>query len=231
MPLLLGLNSFDLILIILLFIGLLIGFVRGIGPQATSLASIWFGLLIALYLYRPFSNYILQGLEWSKILSDTLSFLAMLFVSFHSVRLIVRYLTKAPEDKVRPIKRKGVVGPVNPPKPTLFKRLVVGPVGTIVSMGLGLLLTILWAAIFLGIMQFFFQTGAFDEGTAQPGLVNQLQSSALVPYFNRVLWLLVRSLSLFVIGQQGPNILETVVNDAFRVEDEALLWAALPWLG
>ncbi|HMQ51064.1 MAG TPA: CvpA family protein [Anaerolineae bacterium] len=230
MPLLLGLNSFDLILIIVLFIGLLIGFVRGVGPQAASLASIWFGLLIALYLYRPFSNYILQGLEWSSVLSDTLSFMAMLFVSFHTVRLIVRYLTKAPEDKVRPIKRKGRVGPVDPPKPTLFKRLVVGPVGTISSMLLGLLLTILWTAIVLGIMQFFFQTGAFEQGNAQPGLTGQLQSSALVPYFNRVLWLLVRSLSLFVLGVEGCNILETVV-DTCNAQGEALLRHLIEWLG
>ena len=80
-------------------------------------------------------------------------------------------------------------------------------------------------------MQFFFQTGAFNQGSGQPGLVNQLQTSVLVPYFNRVLWLLVRSLSFFVIGQEGPNILETVVNNAFTVDEESFLWDAVYWLG
>ncbi|HRV93389.1 MAG TPA: CvpA family protein [Anaerolineae bacterium] len=208
-----GLNTLDLLLIFLVFIGLLIGFFRGVGPQLQSLASIWFGLLLALWLYRPFSNRILQGLELTKVVSDTLAFLLMLFVSYHAIRLIVRYLTKPPEQKVTPIKKKGRVGPVEPPKPSALKRLVVGPVGTILSMILGVVLAIVWIAIFMGVAQFFFQTGAFSaSGVNQPGLTSQIQSSTLVPYFNRVLYVIVQSLSLFVLDE-GPNILESVVNN------------------
>lgn len=215
MPQILGLNTLDFLLIFLLFIGILIGFVRGLGPQLMSAASIWFGMLVALWLYRPFSNRILQGLEWSKIISDTVAFLVMLFVSFIVIRLIVRYLTKPPEEKVRPIKKKGRVGPVEPPPPSAMQRYVFGPVSTIGSMILGFVLMAVWLAIYLGVAQFFFQAGAFEAtGVAQPGIVGQLQSSALIPYFNYILWLLVRSLSLFVFDE-GANILEVVVNRAF----------------
>lgn len=208
-----GLNVLDFLLIFLLFIGLLLGFLRGVGPQVRSLASIWFGLLIALWLYRPFSNRILQGLELSKVISDTLSFLLMLFVAYHAIRLFVNFLTKPPEEKVKPIKKKGRVGPVEPPKPTAMQRFVLGPLGTLASMLLGVVLAIVWISIFMGVLQFFFQTGAFaSPGVPQPGLVNQIQSSALAPYFNRVLWVLVQSLSLFVLDD-GPNILETVVGN------------------
>ncbi|MCB9078744.1 MAG: CvpA family protein [Anaerolineaceae bacterium] len=210
-----GLNTLDLLLLFLVFIGLLIGFFRGVGPQLQSLASIWFGLLLALWLYRPFSNRILQGLELTKLVSDTLSFLLMLFVSYHAIRLIVRYLTKPPEEKVKPIKKKGRVGPVEPPKPSALQRLIVGPVGTVLSMILGVILAIIWIAIFMGVAQFFFQTGAFSTtGVNEPGITNQIQTSTLIPYFNRVLYIIVQSLSLFVLDE-GPNILESVVNNVF----------------
>lgn len=208
-----GLNTLDLLLIFLLFIGLLIGFLRGVGTQLRSLASIWLGLLIALWLYRPFSNRILQGLEMGKVVSDTLSFLLMLFVAYHAIRLIVSFLTRPPEEKMKPIKPKGRVGPVEPPKPSALQRLILGPVGTVLSMILGVVLAIVWISIFMGVLQFFFQTGAFSAtGVSQPGLVGQMQSSTLVPYFNRVLFLIVQSLSLFVLDE-GPNILETVVGN------------------
>ncbi|MCB0190989.1 MAG: CvpA family protein [Anaerolineae bacterium] len=208
-----GLNTLDLLLIFLLFIGLLIGFLRGVGVQLRSLASIWFGLLIALWLYRPFSNRILQGLEMGKIVSDTLAFLLMLFVAYHAIRLIVSYLTKPPEEKTRPIKKKGRVGPVEPPQPSAMQRIILGPLSTVASMVLGVVLAIVWISIFMGVIQFFFQTGAFSaSGVSQPGLTNQIQTSALAPYFNRVLYLIVQSLSLFVLDD-GPNILETVVGN------------------
>lgn len=211
-----GLNTLDLLLIFILFIGLIIGFIRGLGTQVVSLASIWFGLLIALWLYRPFSDYILQGLEvefLGKTASDSLSFLTMLFICFQSVRLIIRYLTKPPEEKRRKAKRRGQVGPVEEPPPSPTKKYILGPLGAAGSMVMGLVLTVLWTAIILGVLQFFFQAGAFAAGgVSAPGMVGQIQSSVLAPYFNRVLRVLVVSVSLFVLDDT-PNILEVVVQN------------------
>jgi hypothetical protein len=215
-----SLNALDLFLIVVVFVGLIIGFIRGLAPQLVSLASIWFGLLVSLWLYRPFSNNILQGVAQkmfernAKIGSDTLAFLIMLIICFHTIRLIVRYLTKPPEEKVQKgKKKKGVVGPVDAPPPTAMQRLVIGPLTAIGSMALGIILTVLWTSIILGAIQFF--TGAFEAGgVARPGLVGQLNSAFLVPYFNRVLRLLVLSVSLFEIWPE-PNILEQVVDKVF----------------
>jgi hypothetical protein len=210
-----GLNTLDLLLIVLLFIGILIGFVRGLGPQLMSLASIWFALLVSLYLYRPFSDNILQGLEFTKIVSDTISFLTMLFISFNAIRLLVRYLTKPPEQKMSKRKKRGVIGPVEVPKPSATQRYLLGPLNTFASMFMGLILMTLWIALLMGVIQFFFQTGAFTAGgVSQPGIVAQVQSSALMPYFNRVLRWLVLSVSLFVI-ESTPNILKVVVDRIF----------------
>jgi len=210
-----GLNTLDLLLVFLLFVGILIGFVRGLGPQLMSLASIWFALIAALWLYRPFSNNILQGLDMGKTVSDTISFLTMMFICFNAIRLLVRYLTKPPEQRVQKRKKRGVVGPVEPPKPGAAQRFILGPLNTFASMVVGLILMTLWLALLLGVTQFFFQAGAFEAGgVSRPGIVGQLQSSALTPYFNRVLRLLVQSVSLFVI-ESTPNILKVVVDRIF----------------
>ena len=149
----------------------------------------------------------------ASISSAALAFLLMLFVAYHAIRLIVSYLTKPPEEKTRPIKKKGRVGPVEPPQPSAMQRIILGPLSTVASMVLGVVLAIVWISIFMGVIQFFFQTGAFSaSGVSQPGLTNQIQTSALAPYFNRVLYLIVQSLSLFVLDD-GPNILETVVGN------------------
>jgi hypothetical protein len=136
----------------------------------------------------------------------------MLFIAFHGIRLIIKYLTKPPEQKVRKLKKRGRVGPVEAPPPSPTKRYILGPLGAFGSILMGLLLTTLWTALLLGVLQFFFQAGAFEAGNvSQPGFVGQLQSSTLVPYFNRVLRLLVQSVSLFVI-ESTPNILQVVVD-------------------
>ena len=47
------LNVLDLLLLFILFIGVIIGFLRGAVTQIISLASIWLGLLLTLWLPAP----------------------------------------------------------------------------------------------------------------------------------------------------------------------------------
>ena len=220
-----GLNVLDYLLLFLLFLGAIIGLVRGPTPQIISLASIWLGLLAAVWLYRPLSNRILQGLGFSKIAGDTLAFLILLVVAFNVIRFIVKSLTVPPEEKKRKTKkRKGQVGPPEEVGKSATQKYITGPLLAIGGLILGIVLMSIWLALILGVLQFTFQVNVSDVaggvGVNVPGsgLVNQLRSSVLINYFNRILQLLVQSVSFFVIDSvvgDGPNILEGVINRVF----------------
>lgn len=210
----LGFNTLDLLLIFILFIGGLVGMLRGIGPQLTSVASIWLALLAALWTYGLLStNIFIESGFFNKTSADSLAFMIMFLAFFHSIRLVIRYLTKPPEEKKKKPQRKGKVGPIEETPPSIMQRFVVGPIMTLGGALLGVILTAVWTAIIMGVLQFFFQVDVSQAGAvAVPGqgLVNQINTSALVPYFNQILLYLVKSLDLFVFGDE-VNILKRVV--------------------
>ncbi|MCG3208300.1 MAG: hypothetical protein FOGNACKC_01903 [Anaerolineae bacterium] len=210
----LGLNTLDLLLIFILFIGGLVGMLRGIGPQLTSVASIWLALLAALWTYRLLSvNIFIESGYFNKVSADSLAFVVMFLFFFHAIRLVIRYLTKPPEERKKKPQRKGRVGPVEEAPPSLVQRFIIGPIMTLGGAILGVVLTALWTAIILGVLQFFFQVDISQAGAGQ-GLVNQMNSSTLVPQFNQILLYLVKSLDLFVFGDE-VNILKKVVCTVF----------------
>ena len=215
-----GLNFLDLFLLFILFLSGIVGMLRGIGTQLASAASIWLGMLISLWTYRILSvNIFLESEFFGKTSSDAMAFMIMFLVSFHAIRLVIRYLTKPPEEKKKKPKKKGQVGPIDDkPKIRPVQRYIYGPLGLLGGAVLGVILATLWTAIILGVLQFFFQvdvTGV-PGGGAVPGvgLVNQIRTSVLVPFFNRVLLFLVQSLDLFVLDDSA-TILKQVVGGAF----------------
>jgi hypothetical protein len=204
-----GLNTLDLLLILVLFIGAIIGFVRGPRPQILSLASIWLSLVATLWLYRLFSLHILQGVGFSKSAGDTMAFLILLTVFFNLIRLLIKVLTTPPEEKKK--KKKSSDDPLDETPPDLKEKYVYGPLHALGGIFMGLVLTIVWTALILGILQFLFQDAVFQAGVPRPGLARELQQSTLIAYYNQVLRLLVRSVSFFVIDS-APNLLEVVVD-------------------
>jgi uncharacterized membrane protein required for colicin V production len=192
-----GLNNLDLALIILLFVGLVIGLVRGILPQIVSIVSIWLGLVITLWLYKIFSFRILQGLNIGKTASDTMAFIILMIVFFNAVRLVVKWLTVPPEERKR--KRISEDDPLMEMTKSATQRFVVGPLNALGGMILGFILATLWIAVILGVLQFILQDALFEAGVPQPGLARQLKQSVMVhSYFNQVLWGLAQSVDLFV---------------------------------
>lgn len=194
-----GLNNLDLLLLVILFIGVLVGFVRGVLPQVISIASIWLGLVTTLWLYKPFSERILRdALGVGKIGGDTLAFLILLMVFFNGFRLIVRALTVPPEER-RKKRKKSQDDPLAEAAKTTAERLV-GFVNALGGMVMGFILTTLWIALFLGVLQFIFQPTGTDvpySGFTR-GLVVNLRTSVLRGMFNNVLWLLSQSVDLFI---------------------------------
>ncbi len=194
----LGLNTLDLLLIVLLFIGLLVGMVRGTAPQIISIVSIWLGLFATLWLYKLFSRNILQGLGMGPVGSDVLSFLLILFVTFQSIRLLVKMLSTPPEDRKK--KKKDQDDPLVEAPRTAMDRFVFGPLNLLGGMVLGVVLMSLWLAIILGALQFIFQPSDVpaEVGTFTRRMTAQFNTSTLMPMFNSILWGLSWSLDFFI---------------------------------
>lgn len=195
-----GLNTLDLLIIVILLIGTLIGLTRGAIAQIASAISIWLGLVAALWLYRPFSINILQGLGVGSRASDTLAFVVLLIVFFNAFRLIVRYLTKPPEEKKR--KKMSRHDPLAEAAKSASQR-VAGIFQLLGGMIMGFILTTFWLTIYLAVIQFSLQT------VTSGGLVSNLRTSTLVPIFNSILSALVVSVDLFV--PKNANILKAVL--------------------
>jgi len=220
------LNALDILLLFILFLGLLIGLIRGAMTQIISLASIWLGLLGALWLYKLLSIHILQGIGLNPTSADTLAFLILLIVMFNAIRLVVKSLTTTPETPEVKTKKKNPLDPLDETSPSFTQRFIFGPLSAAGGIVFGLILTALWVAIILGVMQFSFQVDISNVPGVEVsgrGIANQLRGSTLAPYFNRVLWFLVQSVDLFVLDARA-DILKRVVDTVTEPAKESMLF-------
>jgi hypothetical protein len=193
-----GLNTLDLLLIVILFIGILVGVIRGVLPQLFSIVSIWLGLVVTLWLYKPFSFRILQGLGLPEIGSETLAFLFLLVVFFNAVRIIVKSVSTPPEERKQ--RKMSEEDPLAEAAISATQRFVVGPLNMLGGAVTGFILTGLWITLILAAIQFIFQPTDIPveyKGFSR-GIVTNLNGSTLVPVFNSVLSLLSQSVNLFI---------------------------------
>lgn len=212
---LLGLNTLDLLFIVILFVGVLAGFVRGAVSQIVSVVSIWLGLVTTLWFYKSLSERILQpetsGFGMEKTAADVLAFLLLLLIFFNAFRLLVKYLAVPPEARKKKLKKRGKVGVEEEVAPSPVQRFIVGPLNALGGLAMGFILTTIWLALLLGVIQFIFQptdTSIPYSGFSK-GLVTNLRGSLLLPVFNQVLAAIVQSVSLFV--PRNADILKGVL--------------------
>jgi hypothetical protein len=210
-----GLNTLDLLFLLLLFVGMMIGFVRGAVSQIVSMVAVWLGLVATLWLYRLVSERILQNgavkdmFNLSKIAADTLAFMVLLAVFFIGFNIIIKKLAVPPEEKKKK-RKKDTEDPLAEAARTTSER-VMGCVNAIGGIAMGLVLTVLWLALLVGVLQFIFQ----DTGTQVPytgfsrNLVRNMHTSLLLPWFNQVLWGLATSVRLFI--PKNADIFEVVL--------------------
>jgi Na+-transporting methylmalonyl-CoA/oxaloacetate decarboxylase gamma subunit len=192
-----GLNTLDLLLIVILFVGVLVGIIRGALAQIFSIVSIWFGLLLTLWFYKPFSIHILQGLNMPKTGSDTMAFLILLVVFFNGIRFFVKRMSTPPEERKQ--KKKSKEDPLAEAAKSVTQRFVIGPLNMLGGAVTGFILTALWITLVLAAIQFIFQPTEIGGSYSGPkGITTNLRTSTLVPLFNRMLLLLSQSVSLFI---------------------------------
>jgi Na+-transporting methylmalonyl-CoA/oxaloacetate decarboxylase gamma subunit len=204
-----GLNTLDLLLIVILFIGVVVGIIRGALAQIFSIVSIWFGLLVTLWFYKPFSIHILQGVGIPKTGSDTLAFLILLIAFFNGIRFFVKRMSTPPEERKQ--KKKSKEDPLAEAAKSVTQRFVIGPLNMLGGAVAGFILTGLWITLVLAAIQFIFQpTNIPGQYSGPKGIVTNLRTSTLVPLFNQVLFLLSQSVSLFI--PKNADILERVLD-------------------
>lgn len=210
-----GLNTLDLLFIVILLVGVLAGFVRGAVSQIVSVVSIWLGLVTTLWLYKSLSERILQpetsGFGMAKTPADVLAFLILLLVFFNAFRLLVKYLAVPPEARKKKLKKRGKVGVEEEVTPSPVQRFIVGPLNALGGLAMGFILTTIWLALLLGVIQFIFQPTdtTIPYSGFSSGLVFNLRTSTLLPLFNQVLSIIVQSVSLFV--PRNADILKGVL--------------------
>ncbi len=209
----LGLNTLDLLILVIILIGMLIGMARGVVPQIISIVSFWLSLVVTLWLYKAFSFRILQGLGMGETAADVFAFLIVITVVFQTVRILVSMLMTPPEDKKK--KKKSQDDPLAEAAKSASQRFILGPINLLGGGFMGIVLSILWLAIFLGVAQFLFQPTDLPAGVGATTrrMAFQLDGSLLLGYFNYLLWLLVQSLNLFTPSY--ADILRKVVLTLF----------------
>jgi len=86
-------------------------------------------LVVTLWLYKPFSINILQGLGIPTIGSDTMSFLILLFIFVNAFNLGVKALSAPPEERKK--KKKSKEDPLAEAAKSASQRFVIGPLNMI----------------------------------------------------------------------------------------------------
>ncbi len=190
-------NFVDYMLILILLVGAGYGAAKGPVRQLTGLVSIWLGLIISLWLYKPFSVKILGGVfkTASPLVLDSFSFITLLILFTAIVQGIFIFTTKAPEEK-----RKKGKKDLNEMLDRVDKGLNFSILNALGGLLMGFLVTAVWLSIFLAIIQYF-----LSAGVGSGAFSVQLSHAALLPYFSLLLNWVYMSVKLF-IPKQLPAI-------------------------
>ncbi len=195
-------NYFDMLLILFLFVGMVLGAVRGFVRQFFGLLSVWLAIVIDLWLYRPFSDLILRGSfpDASGAVMDSFAFIILIVVLAVLLNLVFIFTSTSPEERRKRSKRdlnqmlddanKNYGG-------SIFKALSGAIMGIIVAA--------FWISVAVTILQYLSSAG----GIATTVSAN-IASSQLVPFFKVSMLLIFESVKFFTPGQVMPAIFSAI---------------------
>jgi len=199
-------NMLDYLLVLVLLIGVFWGLMQGVGRLLIGLFSLYVGLVASLLLYRPlgaFFRELLPGMSVSG--SQALAFVFLLLLIVNGLSLLTRFLGTPPEERKR--KKKGEMQEAVERGGTRF---VIGPLNALGGLLVGLVVTAVWTSLILAVLQFALRAGGPVRGVGA-SFAHQLSMSALVPVFNYVLFLVYRSVSVWLPGDQIPGIFAKIL--------------------
>ncbi len=187
----------DYMLIFFLILGTLVGLLRGPGKQLIGLFSLYVGLIISLWLYRPLANYLRSLLPgMSDIGSEALAFVFLLLVLVNGFTFFTEYFSTPPEER-----RRKKRGDVQEAVAQTGQRFLTGPLSQMAGLAVGFVVTIVWISLLLAVLQFVVQSTWPVADGMRLGLQGELGVSALKPTFNQILAIIYRSVRIWVPGE------------------------------
>ncbi len=193
-------NALDFLLIFFLVVGALWGLLRGAGRLLIGLFSLYVGLVIALWLYRPLAQFFRDLLPSMSLQgSQALAFVLLLFVMVNGIGFFTRFFATPPEERKRKPR-----GEIQEAVTKGGRRFVTGPLNQLTGLVLGIVVAIIWVSLILAVSQFVLRSG-FATGSSVGAFRGQLDTSVLVPWFNYALTLIYTAVSFWIPGD-APNI-------------------------
>ncbi len=199
-------NMLDYLLVLVLLIGVFWGLMQGMGRVLIGLFSLYVGLVASLLLYRPlgaFFRELLPGMSVSG--SQALAFIFLLLLIVNGLSLFTRFLETRPEERKH--KKKGEVQEAVERESARF---VIGPLNALGGLLVGLVVATVWTSLILAVLQFALRAAGPVRGMGA-SFAHQLSTSALVPVFNYVVFLVYRSVSIWLPGDQIPGIFAKIL--------------------
>ena len=200
-----GFNMLDYLLLLIILVSAAWGALQGTTRLLIAIFSLYIALVVSLLLYGPFATFLRDLVhEFSVVGSQALAFAAILFVVFTGLSFLTHFATTPAEERKR--KRKdsvasqgGVTGR------SLLRRFVIAPLKTLIGFVIGLMVSSVWISLALALLQYVMASPA-TVGYYGAGLRFQLHMSVLTPMFNIVLYVVFRSVSIWLPGGDMPII-------------------------
>ncbi len=192
-----GFGPLDFMLIFFLVLGTVWGLIRGATKLLIGLFSLYVGLILSLWLYRPLANYLRSLLPGMSLTgSEALAFVFLLLVLVNGFAFFTEYFSTPPEER-----RRKKRGEVQEAVAQTGRRFLTGPLSQIGGLMVGFVVTVVWISLLLAVLQFVVQT----EWPMANGLrfifQQELGTSALKPTFNQILAIVYRSVRIWVPGE------------------------------
>ncbi len=187
----------DYMLIFFLILGTVWGLLRGATRLLITLFSLYVGLILSLWLYRPFANYLRSLLPGMSITgSEALAFVFLLLILVNGFAFFTEYFSTPPEER-----RRKKRGEVEEAVTQTGRRFITGPLSQIGGLVVGFVVTVVWISLLLAVLQFVVQTEWPIANGARFTFQGELATSTLKPTFNEVLVLIYRSVRIWVPGE------------------------------
>jgi len=204
-------NMLDYLMIFLLLMGTFWGFLAGAGKLLVGLFSLYVGLVISLLLYRPLAGFfqdLLPGMSTSG--SQSLAFVFLLLAFVNGLSFVTRYFGTPPEERRRKPK-----GGLQQAVEKGGSRFLTGPLNQLGGLLVGFVVTIVWLSLLLAVFQFAVKAGWPAANRTRAAVQQQLGSSVLVPVFNYALFLIYRSVKIWVPGEP-PSIFRGLLSQFYQ---------------
>ena len=203
-------NMLDYLLLFLLVMGSLWGLLAGAGRLLVGLFSLYVGLVISLLLYQPLAGFLRDLLPGMSITgSESLAFVFLLLTFVNGLSFVTRYFGTPPEERRK--KKRGRVQEAVAKEGTRF---LTGPLNQLGGLVVGFVVTIVWLSIMMAVFQFAVKAGWPTANSVRAAVEQQISTSALLWMSNYALYLIYRSVSIWVPGEL-PSIFRGLLSQFY----------------